>query len=267
MYEDLVTYSTTWLRLFILNNLLSKSRFRPLYASNLTSPDLRALHLRPPAPPFISLEWPEASLGLGRRPHVKAPAIKPSLCPGTSSVALVNLVKFSLTVSPSFYLQPMIEYKSPLYLRNRVKFVRNKYFNCPKLYMLPGRSVLNHIPALPSRIVGKSLSVVILLCLGFRNPRAPGRWRCYATRQAVWNGQGLAGRMLVVGMGRLMSGWTIGVSFVQGDYWAQVTGNVGLWWREIRLLQLEVLGKPLYGLSPFGSTVVSRKPLVFLPPS
>ena len=93
--------------------------------------------------------------GPGRSPHVKAPAIKPSLCPGTSNVAFVNLVKYSLTVSPSFCFQSIMEYESPLYFHTCMNFVRNRYFSFPKLYMLPGRSVLNHVPTLPSRGVGK----------------------------------------------------------------------------------------------------------------
>ena len=44
MYENLVTYSTTWLRLFILNNLFVEKSLSTPIASNLTSPDLRALH-------------------------------------------------------------------------------------------------------------------------------------------------------------------------------------------------------------------------------
>lgn len=91
----------------------------------------------------------------GKSPHMKALTINPSSCPSTSSVALMNLVKHSRTVSPSFYLQPIIECESPLYLCNCIKLVRNKYLSCAKLEMLPGRSVLNHVPALPSRVVGK----------------------------------------------------------------------------------------------------------------
>ncbi|CAH1421528.1 unnamed protein product [Lactuca virosa] len=68
-------------------------------------------------------------------------------------------------------------------------------------------------------------------------------------------------------MGRLAFGWVIGVSFVQEDYWAQVAGNVGLWWRKVCLLQTDVFGKPLFGFAPSGSAVVSGKPPVVRLPS
>ena len=86
---------------------------------------------------------------------MKAPAIKPSSWPGTSNATLVKLVKYSLTVSPSFCLKLRIECEAPLYFLNYMIFVKNRYFNFLKLYMLPGLNVLNHIPALSSKVVGK----------------------------------------------------------------------------------------------------------------
>lgn len=73
------------------------------------------------------------------------------------SVAFVNLVKYFLTISPSFCLQPMNECESPFYFWNCMKFVRGRYFSCPKLYMLHGHSLLNHVPALSSKVVGKNM--------------------------------------------------------------------------------------------------------------
>lgn len=60
---------------------------------------------------------------------MKAPAIRPSSCPVNSNVAIVNLLKYSHNVSPSFFLQPMIECESPLYLCNCMKFDRKMYFS------------------------------------------------------------------------------------------------------------------------------------------
>lgn len=62
--------------------------------------------------------------GSGRRPHVKAPTINPSSSPRMSNVALMNLVKYSRTISHSFCIQPIIEYESSLYLHSCMKFVR-----------------------------------------------------------------------------------------------------------------------------------------------
>lgn len=132
--------------------------------------------------------------------------------------------------------------------------------------------------------------MVVLLCLGFHNPRALWRMKmlhyaigslglglerhsagyivgvAYAYCYMLESGQGLTRRMIDMEMGRLTFGWTVGVCFVRGNYWAQVVGNVGLWWREVGLLQMKVLGKPLFGFSPFGSAAVSRKLSVeFLP--
>lgn len=87
---------------------------------------------------------------------MKPPATNHSSCPRTSNVALVNLVKYSHTVSPSFYFQPLIECESPLPLRNCIKFIKNMYFNWPKLYMFPCHNVLNHVPALSSKVVGNT---------------------------------------------------------------------------------------------------------------
>ncbi|CAH1423641.1 unnamed protein product [Lactuca virosa] len=81
------------------------------------------------------------------------------------------------------------------------------------------------------------------------------------------SGHVLAHRILVVGMEKLTFEWAVGVSFVQGDYWAQVVGTVGLWWRKVCLLRTEVFGKSLFGFSPSDSMVVSRKPPVVHLPS
>lgn len=86
---------------------------------------------------------------------MKAPTIRHSSWLGKSNVALVNLVKYSLTVSFSFCFQAMIKCESPSYLLNCMKFVKKIYFSCLKLYIFLGLNVLNHVPALPSKVVGK----------------------------------------------------------------------------------------------------------------
>lgn len=93
--------------------------------------------------------------GLRRSPHVKAPTISPSSFPMMSRVAFLNLTKYSLTITPSFCLHPMMEYEFPLYFCSWMKLVRKGYLCWLKLYMLPSRRVLKHVPALPSNIVRK----------------------------------------------------------------------------------------------------------------
>ena len=64
---------------------------------------------------------------------MNAPAISPSSCLGMSRVAFVNRAKYSLTVSTSLCLHPIMECESPVYLCSCMKLVKKRYFSWLKL--------------------------------------------------------------------------------------------------------------------------------------